>query len=146
MPEQFSKELRSEIMRKVKSTKNLSTELRMVEILKINHITGWRRNYKVFGKPDFTFPGKKIALFIDGCFWHGHNCRNLKPVQNKEYWQQKIERNMARDNLVTGILEKRGWFVYRLWECELSKKSNSPRLKQFIEKMQAFHENSKTPP
>lgn len=72
-------------MRQVKSKKNKSTELRLIEIFKENGITGWRRNYPVKGHPDFVFPKKKIAVFVDGCFWHGHDCRNTRPADHQEY-------------------------------------------------------------
>ena len=73
MADVFDAEKRSDIMRQVKSKKNKSTELRLIEIFKQNGITGWRRNYPVKGHPDFVFPKKKIAVFVDGCFWHGHD-------------------------------------------------------------------------
>lgn len=122
MADVFNKEKRSEIMRTVKSSKNKSTEEKLIAYFKENSITGWRRNYKVYGKPDFVFPKLRIAIFADGCFWHGHNCRNTRPEQNKEYWQSKIARNMVRDADVTKHLEKLGWRVIRIWECELTKK------------------------
>ena len=60
-----------------------------------------------------------MAVFADGCFWHGHNCRNLTPAQNSDYWQKKINRNKARDEQVTEALQNKNWRVVRLWECEL---------------------------
>ena len=88
-------------MRQIKSKKNKSTELRLIEIFKQNGITGWRRNYPVKGHPDFIFPKKKIAVFVDGCFWHGHDCRNTRPADHQEYWQKKRERNIKHDKEVT---------------------------------------------
>lgn len=123
MADVFSKKKRSEIMSRVKSSGNKSTEVRLLQLFKEYHVTGWRRNYKVFGKPDFVFPKKKIAIFLDGCFWHGHDCRNIKPVQNAEYWEAKCKRNMERDIIVTAHLQKLGWTVIRIWECELKKKN-----------------------
>lgn len=123
MADVFDKEKRSEIMRAVKSSKNKSTEEKLIAYFKENKITGWRRNYKVYGKPDFVLPDLRIAIFVDGCFWHGHNCRNTYPEQNKEYWQRKIARNMARDKEVTDHLERLGWNVIRIWECEFLKKN-----------------------
>ena len=79
-------------MRQVKSKKNKSTELRLIEVFKENGITGWRRNYAVKGHPDFVFPKQKIAVFVDGCFWHGHDCRNTRPADHQDYWQKKRER------------------------------------------------------
>ena len=123
----FDKEKRSDIMRQVKSKKNKSTELRLIEIFKQNGVTGWRRNYPVKGRPDFVFPKRKIAVFVDGCFWHGHDCRNTRPVDNQSYWQQKQERNMKHDQEVSAMFEMRGWTVLRIWECEL-KKNNTQNL------------------
>ncbi|WP_460913991.1 hypothetical protein [Spirosoma areae] len=66
---------------------------------------------------------KRIAIFADGCFWHGHDCRNTKPSANKAYWDKKIERNKNRDALVTERLKQRGWTVFRIWECDISKRN-----------------------
>ena len=119
-------------MRQVKSQKNKSTELRLIEIFKEQHITGWRRNYKVKGHPDFVFPKLRVAVFVDGCFWHGHDCRNTRPSDNQEYWQKKRARNIERDKAITALFEARGWTVLRIWECELKKK-NRQQLLQKIE-------------
>lgn len=122
MADVFSKAKRSEIMKKVHSSGNKSTELKLIDIFKENHITGWRRNYNVKGHPDFIFPQKHIAIFVDGCFWHGHNCRNTKPADNEEYWNAKINRNKKHDEQITALFAARGWTVIRVWECELVKK------------------------
>ena len=108
-------------MRKVKSSRNKSTELKMICIFKNNSLKGWRRNYKLFGKPDFVFPKHKCAIFIDGCFWHGHDCRNTKPKANEDYWTKKRDRNINRDQQVNAVLTSKGWRVVRIWECELKK-------------------------
>lgn len=121
MADTFSTEERSAIMRKVKSKGNLSTEQRLIIIFKANNIKGWRRNYAVKGKPDFVFPSKKIAVFADGCFWHGHHCRNIVPKQNADYWDRKRQRNIDRDNKVTADFESRGWIVLRFWECDIKR-------------------------
>lgn len=125
MADIFDNEKRSEIMRKVKSKKNKSTELRLIEVFKKNGITGWKRNYPVEGHPDFVFLKEKVAVFVDGCFWHGHDCRNTRPANNQEYWQNKRERNMKHDRAVTAMFENRGWTVLRIWECELKKKNEA---------------------
>ena len=109
-------------MRQVKSRENKSTELKLIQFFKTNSIKGWRRNFKIFGKPDFVFPLTKQAVFVDGCFWHGHNCRNTKPKDNKDYWQQKIFRNKIRDRTVNRTLTANGWIVIRIWECQLKNK------------------------
>ena len=121
MADIFNREQRSDIMRKVKSSRNKSTELKMLAIFKNNSLKGWRRNYKLFGKPDFVFPKHKCAIFIDGCFWHGHDCRNTKPKANEDYWIKKRNRNINRDQQVNAELTSKGWQVVRIWECELKK-------------------------
>lgn len=119
MSDIFDKSKRSEIMKKVRSKNNMSTELKLIQIFKENNIHGWRRNYKVKVHSDFVFLNKKIAIFVDGCFWHGHNFRNTKPKENQEYWDKKRERNMKHDKEITEYFENRGWTVIRIRECEL---------------------------
>ena len=119
MADTFTKEQRSQIMRQVKSNRNKSTELKLIQFFKDNSIKGWRRSYNLFGRPDFVFPLAKKVVFVDGCFWHGHNCRNTKPKDNKEYWLQKISRNKKRDRTVNKTLTSNGWTVIRIWECQL---------------------------
>jgi len=121
MSDVFDKTKRSKIMSAVRSKKNISTEIKLINLFKKYGITGWRRDYKVKGKPDFTFLKQRVAIFMDGCFWHGHHCRNTVPKDNAEYWRRKIERNIARDVAITAAFETRGWTVLRIWECELKR-------------------------
>ncbi len=123
MSDVFNREQRGEIMRKVKSRGNKSTEIKLISVFKDNDISGWKRNYDVIGHPDFVFLKKKIAVFVDGCFWHGHNCRNTKPLDNKDYWDEKRAKNIKHDREITERFKKRGWTVIRIWECELKKKN-----------------------
>lgn len=88
MSDIFTAEKRSSVMSKVHSKGNKSTELKLIRYFQENGIHGWRRGYKVKGHPDFVFLDKKIAIFVDGCFWHGHDCRNTRPSDNQEYWQK----------------------------------------------------------
>ena len=131
MADVFDKQQRSQIMRKVKSCGNKSTEIKLISVFRENNISGWRRNYAVKGHPDFVFLKMKIAVFVDGCFWHGHNCRNTTPSDNKDYWDKKRERNIRHDREVTAIFEARGWTVIRIWECELKKKNFTILMKKF---------------
>ncbi len=108
-------------MKAVKSKGNKSTEIKLIEIFKSHKTTGWRRNSNLVGHPDFIFPKNRIAVFADGCFWHGHNCRNLKPSENAEYWKKKIKQNRNRDKGITKDLTQKGWKVVRIWECEIKK-------------------------
>ena len=123
MTDVFTPEQRSRIMSRVKSKNNKSTELKLIKYFKELSIHGWKRNYRVIGHPDFVYLNKKIAIIVDGCFWHGHDCRNTRPSSNQEYWEQKIQQNVKRDKNVTKRFEDRGWRVIRIWECELKKKN-----------------------
>lgn len=123
MSDVFNKSVRSQIMRAVKSKDTKSTELALIKLFKENHIIGWRHNYDVKGHPDFVFLKKRIAIFVDGCFWHGHDCRNTRPTDNADYWAKKREKNMRHDCEITARFESRGWTVIRIWECELKKKN-----------------------
>ena len=123
MADVFSQETRSKIMSAVRSNNNQSTEIRLIKVFENYNIKGWRRNYKVKGHPDFVFLDKKIAVFVDGCFWHGHDCRNTHPADNAAYWQEKRQRNMCHDKEISALFQKRGWTVVRIWECELKEKN-----------------------
>jgi len=133
MADVFNDEKRSEIMRAVKSSGNRSTEMKLISVFKKYGIKGWRRTYKLIGNPDFVFPKKRIVIFTDGCFWHGHDCRNTKPKDNKDYWDKKIQRNKERDKSITEILEQKGWVVVRLWECEIKKQVLPDKLTYMID-------------
>lgn len=119
MADIFSKQKRSEVMRANKPRGNKSTELKLITIFKKYGVKGWRRGYKLPGSPDFVFLEKRTAVFADGCFWHGHNCRNTTPKANAEYWLKKISENKVRDKRVTEELTQKGWHVVRIWECEI---------------------------
>ncbi len=121
----FTKQKRAEVMSKVRSKGNASTEMRLIAYFRTRGIKGWRRGYAVKGKPDFVFLARKIAVFADGCFWHGHDCRNTRPSANAEFWAEKRRKNMARDREITARFERRGWTVIRVWECELKAKNES---------------------
>lgn len=95
----------------------------------------------MFGKPDFVFLKHRIAIFVDGCFWHGHNCRNVTPKNNAEYWRKKIENNKERDKIVTKTIEKKGWKVIRIWECELKGKAISKKVIELIEILKDLNRN-----
>jgi len=121
-PTTFGGLSRSELMSRVRSKKNVTTELRLLKLLRKSKLKGWRRHYVLPGKPDFAWPSLKVAVFVDGCFWHGHDCgRNLKPKTNVEAWREKIEKNKIRDRLTTRELRRRGWSVVRIWECQLAR-------------------------
>ena len=125
MADIFSANKRSEIMSKVRSKGNKSTELKLIQYFHDEGIHGWRRNYKVKGHPDFVFLQQRVAVFVDGCFWHGHDCRNTCPANNQDYWEKKRKRNIDHDKEISEMFKKRGWIVIRIWECELLKKNNN---------------------
>lgn len=113
---------RGELMSRVRSTGNQTTEKKLALLLRKAGLTGWRRHQPLPGNPDFVWLKFKIALFVDGCFWHGHNCgRNVTPKTNAKAWRDKIERNQARDQRVVRSLRQLGWKVIRIWECRLAK-------------------------
>ena len=123
MSDIFTPEKRSAVMKAVKSRNTKTTELKMIEIFKELHIIGWRRTYPLIGKPDFVFPKKRIVIFVDGCFWHGHDCRNVTPSDNAEFWEAKRLYNKKHDEEVAKTLAQKNWTVIRIWECELKKKN-----------------------
>ena len=131
MSDVFSKEKRSQVMKAVKSKNTKTTEVKMLQIFKELGIKGWRRTYPLIGKPDFVFPKKRIAVFVDGCFWHGHDCRNVTPSANADFWNAKRLYNKEHDRLVVETLQQKNRTVIRIWECELKKK-NSEVLREKI--------------
>jgi DNA mismatch endonuclease (patch repair protein) len=113
---------RGQLMSRVRSTGNQTTEKRMVAVLRKARLTGWRRHQPLPGRPDFVWPKARVAVFVDGCFWHGHDCdRNLTPRTNAKAWREKIEGNQARDRKTSRLLRQEGWTVIRIWECKLAK-------------------------
>jgi DNA mismatch endonuclease, patch repair protein len=114
-------ETRSRTMRAVRSFGNRSTELRMVALLRQARITGWRRHLPLPGRPDFAWPAARVALFVDGCFWHGcPYCRPPMPKTNAAYWVAKVAKNVGRDRRVRRLLRTQGWSVLRVWEHSLA--------------------------
>ena len=128
----ISRQKRSWIMAQVKSSGNSSTETKLIAVLRENGITGWRRTYALLGKPDFVFPRARVAVFVDGCFWHGHPRKCRMPQANRAYWEQKIGRNVARDRRVKRTLQEEGWKVIRIWEDSVQKPSTVARLRKAL--------------
>jgi DNA mismatch endonuclease (patch repair protein) len=120
MADVFTKAKRSKIMAAIRSTGNKSTELKLIAIMRRSRIAGWRRNSNAPGRPDFVFPRKKIAIFVDGCFWHGCPLHLQMPRSNCQFWKTKIARNIARDKAVNRVLRRTGWGVLRIWHHSLS--------------------------
>jgi DNA mismatch endonuclease (patch repair protein) len=116
----YSPEKRSAVMRRVKGqgTTPEKTVRRLLTALGARY----RLHRKDLpGKPDIVMPGRKVAIFVHGCFWHGHDCArgSRVPKQNRDYWTAKVSRNKARDAAAHEALTASGWRVETLWECEL---------------------------
>ena len=122
MADFLSKPERSERMSRIRGKGNKTTELRLVSVFRANRISRWRRGSKLVGRPDFVFPKLRLAVFVDGCFWHGCPRHDNKPASNTLFWQRKIARNRQRDRQVNRVLKAKGWRVLRVWEHELAKK------------------------
>lgn len=143
MTDVFTQSKRSEVMSRVRSRGNKDTELALVELFRKQRITGWRRHREIRGpglkrggatvgarfrvRPDFVFPREKLAVFVDGCFWHGCPRHATSPANNAAFWMTKLAANKARDRRVNRELRKLGWRVLRIWEHELKPKAR-PRL------------------
>lgn len=112
-------------MSRVRAQGNLKTELALVMLLRQHRITGWRRHPKLFGNPDFGFREHRLAIFVDGCFWHGCPKHASYPATNRAFWEKKLLRNKDRDRLVTRTLKKGGWRVLRIWQHELTAKGGT---------------------
>lgn len=123
----FSSEVRSRIMAAVRSHGNRTTELVLGRLLWAAGIRGYRKQWHVAGHPDFAWPGLKIALFVDGCFWHGCRCKTI-PKANRGFWLEKIVNNRRRDVRVSKQLRRLGWSVLRIKECAVTRPSTLKRI------------------
>jgi DNA mismatch endonuclease, patch repair protein len=137
MADVFTPAKRSAVMSRIRASGNLDTELRTIEIFHSAGITGWRRNAKVFGKPDFVFQKQRLAVFVDGCFWHRHRgCKfAYTPKSRAAFWLRKFKNNVARDKVVSRTLRKEGWRILRIWECDLAPRVShrvAPRIKEAL--------------
>ena len=103
--------------------KDTLPELILRKLLYHNGLRGYRLQYRLPGRPDIVFVGKRIAIFIDGCFWHKCPDCFVTPKTRTEFWMNKINGNVARDARVNEQLEKDGWTVVRIWEHEIRKES-----------------------
>ena len=129
-------------MSRIRSRGNKDTELALARLFRAHGITGWRRqvqirnsefviqNFKV--RPDFVFPKLRLAVFVDGCFWHACPQHATKPRNNAAFWRRKLAANKARDRLVTRALRQRGWRVLRIWEHELARKQAPHLLRKLM--------------
>jgi len=121
MADAFSKAERSEIMRRVKS-RDTTPELTLRRLLWSAGVRGYRLNREDLpGRPDLVISRVRIAIFVDGCFWHGCPRCYRRPSSNRSYWDLKVKRNMRRDRVQREQLRRLGWKVIRLWEHEVAK-------------------------
>lgn len=106
-------------------------------VRKLAHRLGFRfrlHRADLPGKPDLVFPSRQAVIFVNGCFWHGHQCKRgaRVPKTNKTYWTEKILRNAARDAANLRKLKNAGWRALTLWECEINSPSLGIRLRRFL--------------
>lgn len=120
MADRVDEETRSEMMSSIRGTGNASTEWAMRARLVAEGISGFTLHADLPGSPDFAFGDERVAVFVDGCFWHGCPEHHNQPDNNSEFWAQKIQGNRDRDRRVTEELEGAGWTVIRIWEHELA--------------------------
>jgi DNA mismatch endonuclease (patch repair protein) len=106
-------------MAAIRSSGNKDTELRLTALLRAAGITGWRRHQPLPGRPDFMFRRERVAIFVDGCFWHGCRWHCRLPKSRTGFWHPKIAGNKRRDRAVSALLRRRGWRVLRIWEHAL---------------------------
>lgn len=108
-------------MRAVKGSGGKSTERKLRAALVRLGMRNWRMNpADVLGHPDFVFEEQNVAVFVDGCFWHGCVRCYRRPHSSQEYWDRKVARNKARDRKNRAALRRRGWAVVRIWEHEVA--------------------------
>jgi DNA mismatch endonuclease (patch repair protein) len=133
MPDVFTKSKRSEVMSRIRSRGNKGTEVALAKLFRRNKITGWRRQVQIITsprpspqrgegvrvRPDFVFRQVRLAVFVDGCLWHGCPRHATQPKGNRTFWKNKLARNKARDLLVTRTLRRAAWRVLRIWEHDL---------------------------
>jgi DNA mismatch endonuclease (patch repair protein) len=113
-------EQRKRIMAAVRG-KNTAPEVALRRALHAAGVRGWRNHYKpAAGTPDLAWPALRVAVFVDGAFWHGHPSRH-KPGRSGAYWDEKIAGNVERDRRVDAELEADGWMVLRVWDFEVRK-------------------------
>jgi DNA mismatch endonuclease (patch repair protein) len=131
-------------MSRILSRGNKETELALAAVFRRHRISGWRRHvlirvpplpYPLLHKPvkerefrvrpDFVFRTERVAVFVDGCFWHGCPKHCNQPANNREFWRRKLAGNRARDALVSRTLRRAGWRVVRVWEHELVRKNGA---------------------
>jgi len=118
MPDVLTKEQRSYNMSRIRA-KDTKAEMKLRKLLRQKGIRSYRLHYDLVGKPDIVFPKRKVAVFVDGCFWHKCPLHFVQPETRKDFWMKKIEKNVARDRHDDERLRQDGWIVLRFWEHEI---------------------------
>ena len=129
--DRVSREVRSKIMASVRTVGG-TTERKMEALLRQNGIRGFRKQWPVAGKPDFAWPKSKVALFVDGCFWHGCPRCDRPSKSNTTFWKSKIVSNRRRDARVARKLRNDGWSVLRVWECRIAEERTVARIMRAV--------------
>jgi DNA mismatch endonuclease (patch repair protein) len=143
MTDIYTPKRRSEIMAAVRGRGNRSTEIRLIWLMKAANIKGWRRGSLLPGRPDFVFPQYRLAVFVDGCFWHGCPAHSTVPKKNREFWLRKILNNVGRDALVGKRLRKAGWHVMRIWEHSLTTSTGKESMARLAKKLRSLDSQAK---
>lgn len=135
MADNHSKEVRSKNMSRIRSTNSKPEEI----VRKFLFANGfrYRKNVRTLpGCPDIVLPKYHTVIFVNGCFWHKHDCKRFVwPASNEDYWKKKILRNVERDEVNIKKLEELGWRVFVVWECELKKAAVNECLNGLQEKI-----------
>jgi DNA mismatch endonuclease (patch repair protein) len=118
MTDVLTEEQRSFNMSRIRA-RDTGPELRLRKALFKAGVRGYRLRYRLMGKPDLVFIRKRLAVFIDGCFWHKCPVHFVRPETRTGFWMNKIEGNVARDENVNAKLKEAGWRVLRFWEHEI---------------------------
>ncbi|HET8888710.1 MAG TPA: very short patch repair endonuclease [Candidatus Angelobacter sp.] len=120
MTDTFGSEMRSWIMSRVPS-RGTKPEQRVCEALIAAGMRFSKHRSNLPGNPDVVFTRRRLAVFVNGCFWHWHGCARCRmPATNRHYWKQKIDRNVQRDKQHRAELHRRGWRYLTIWECQLN--------------------------
>lgn len=123
-------------MAKVRGKGNRSTEMKVELALVDAGVEGWEKHSReILGKPDFYFPDHRLAVFVDGCFWHACPvCQRRVPASRAEFWRNKIDENRRRDNRQRRKLRRQGYHVMRVWEHELKRDTWLKRLRSMLDR------------
>ena len=116
--------LNENTVKSMKSNKRKDTKPELVvrKALREAGYPGYRLQWKIPGRPDICYPGRKVAIFVNGCFWHRcPHCNLPLPEHNRAFWKEKFDRNQERDRRDIAELESEGWTVITIWECEIKK-------------------------